>query len=68
MTNIDQDILGRGIDASEQELLRIYHDLKSLSERTDLAPCALMNVRQAMVMLWNACSDLDLVFEEPEHD
>ncbi len=68
MTQIDLDVLGRPIDATEQELLRIYGDLKSLSERTDLAPCALMNVRQAMVMLWNACCDLDLVFEEPEHD
>ncbi|MCA8942005.1 MAG: hypothetical protein KDB80_05535 [Planctomycetes bacterium] len=68
MTNQDQDVLGRPIDANEKELLRIYEELKALSSRDDLAPCALMNVRQAMVMMWNACNDLDLVFEEPGND
>lgn len=68
MTNQEHDVLGRPIDASEKQLLQIYQDLKALSSRDDLAPCALMNVRQAMVMMWNACNDLDLVFEEPGND
>lgn len=62
------DLLGNALSADERELLDLYERLKALSARTDLPPCALMNVRQAMVMLWNACTDLDLVLEEPEHD
>ena len=42
--------------------------LKKLSANDDLAPCAQMNARQAMVMMWNACVDLDLLFEEPGVD
>jgi len=62
------DILGNALDADEQELLDLYRRLKSLSSRKDLAPCARANVQQAMVMLWNACVDLDLIYEEPEVD
>jgi hypothetical protein len=62
------DLLGRPLEPHEQEILAIYERLKELSARTDLPPCVLMNARQAMVMLWNACVDLDLVFEEPGVD
>ena len=62
------DLLGRVMSADEQTLLQLYEQLKALSAREDLAPCVLMNVRQAMVMLWNACVDLDLVYEEPKVD
>lgn len=64
----DQDLLGRPLTAPERELLELYQRLKAMSARTDLPPCALMNCRQAMVMLWNACVDLNLVFEEPGAD
>ncbi len=60
-----KDLLGRPLTADETELLALYARLKALSARTDLPPSALMNVRQAMVMLWNACTDLALVYEEP---
>lgn len=59
------DLLGRELTADERELLDLYERLKKLSARQDLPPCASLNARQAMVMLWNACNDLDLVHEEP---
>ena len=62
------DLLGRELTAVERELLELYDRLKALSARDDLPPCALANAQQAMVMLWNACNDLDLVFEEPGSD
>ena len=59
------DLLGRELDADERELLDLYERLKKLAGRDDLAPCISANVKQALVMLWNACNDLDLVYEEP---
>ena len=63
-----KDLLGNALTDRERELCELYLSLKKLSSADDLAPCALMNVRQAMVMLWNACVDLDLVYEEPGND
>lgn len=62
------DLLGRPVVEHERELLDLYRRLCAMSARADLPPCALMNCRQAMVMLWNACVDLDLHFEEPTAD
>ena len=62
------DLLGHTLTADEHALLETYAKLKDLSAREDMPPCALMNVRQAMVMLWNACNDLGLVHEEPGVD
>jgi hypothetical protein len=59
------DLLGKPLTPQERELCALYLQMKQLSRSEQLPPCALMNVRQAMVMLWNACVDLDLVFEEP---
>lgn len=64
----DRDLLGRPLAEHERELLDLYRRLVAASSRVDMPPCALMNCRQAMVMLWNACVDLDLVFEEPGND
>lgn len=64
----EKDLLGRPLSAAERDLVDLYQRLRAMSARTDLPPCALMNCRQAMVMLWNACVDLDLVFEEPGVD
>jgi hypothetical protein len=63
-----QDLLGQPLTSRERELCETYLQLKRLASADDLPPCALMNVKQAMVMLWNACVDLDLVFEEPGAD
>ena len=69
MTQVpEKDLLGTPLTARERELCELYLKLKELSQADDLAPCALMNVRQAMVMLWNTCVDLRLVYEEPGCD
>lgn len=62
------DLLGRKLDRDETQILALYRKLRVLCDRDDLPPCALMNLRQALVMVWNACVDLDLIFEEPEVD
>ena len=64
----NQDLLGNALSADERELLDLYRRLQALSRREDLTPCVVMNARQAMVMLWNACNDLGLVAEEPGCD
>ena len=69
MTQVpSNDLLGKPLTDRERELAELYLHLKKLSGAEDLPPCALMNVRQAMVMLWNACVDLNLVYEEPGVD
>jgi hypothetical protein len=62
------DLLGNPLTKDDVELLDLYRRLKALSARTDLPPVATANVKQAMVMLWNACNDLALVHEEPGCD
>ncbi len=68
MTETTKDILGRTTSKDEQELVALYRRLQALSKRQDLPPCALMNCKQAMVLLWNACNDLCLIAEEPGCD
>ena len=62
------DLLGRELSADERELLDLYERLRGLAARRDLAPCVTANVKQALVMLWNACNDLALIAEEPRVD
>ncbi|MBL8737820.1 MAG: hypothetical protein JNL12_15415 [Planctomycetes bacterium] len=62
------DLLGRPLTADDRELLDLYTRLRTLSARTDLPPVATANVKQAMVLLWNACNDLALMYEEPGCD
>ena len=62
------DLLGNPLTADDVELLDLYRRLKALSARSDLPPVATANVKQAMVMLWNACNDLALLHEEPGCD
>lgn len=68
MTNEATDLLGNALSADERELVEIYNRLKTLSARDDLAPVATANVKQAMVLMWNACNDLALIHEEPGCD
>ena len=64
--------LKNGQPTSEQgcirQALRFVRQLYGAAPAAEFGPRALKNVRQAMVMLWNACVDLDLVFEEPGPD
>ncbi|MBM3974254.1 MAG: hypothetical protein FJ301_09170 [Planctomycetes bacterium] len=62
------DLLGNPLTVDDIELLDLYRRLKALSGRADLPPVATANVKQAMVMLWNACNDLALLHEEPGCD
>lgn len=64
----ERDLLGHPLSQDERELLELYHRLRLLAERQDVAPCISMNVKQAMVMLWNVCTDLGLIYEETEAD
>lgn len=63
-----KDVLGKPLTADEQELLALYRQLLRMSQNSALPPCALMNCKEAMVMLWNACNDLGLICEEPGCD
>ena len=67
-TKTQNDLLGNELTADEKEILALYEKLKQLSARTDLPPAVLMNVKQAMVMMWNACLSQNLVYEEPGGD
>ncbi|MBZ0150693.1 MAG: hypothetical protein K8J09_04105 [Planctomycetes bacterium] len=68
MTNPTKDLLGNPLSADELELVELYRRLQRLAGRDDLPPVATANVKQAMVMLWNACNDLALIGEEPGND
>ena len=68
MTNQKTDLLGKPLSKDDVELLDLYARLKLMSVRTDLPPVATANVKQAMVLLWNACNDLALICEEPGCD
>lgn len=68
MTKEATDLLGNALSTDERELVDIYTRLKTLSGRDDLPPVATANVKQAMVLMWNACNDLALICEEPGCD
>ena len=68
MTQDAKDLLGNALSADERELLDLYRRCQALGVRTDLPPVATANVKQAMVLLWNACNDLALICEEPGCD
>ncbi|MCA8950996.1 MAG: hypothetical protein KDE27_15940 [Planctomycetes bacterium] len=68
MTGTKTDLLGNELTADERELLELYERTVSLSRRDDLPPVAAANVKQAMVLLWNACNDLALLCESPDCD
>ena len=68
MNTAKTDLLGRALTKDDLELLDLYGRLKALSQRTDQPPVVTANVKQAMVMLWNACNDLAILGEEPGCD
>ena len=58
------DLLGRPLDATEVQLLRLYGELKTLAAREDLPPCAERNVKKALACMWQVVNDLNLEFEQ----
>ena len=61
---MEKDLLGRPVTETEAELARLYRDLKMLSARADLPPCAERNVKKALACMWQVVTDLDLEFEQ----
>lgn len=59
-----EDLLGRPLSTSEEELLRVYGELKALARQPDLPPCAERNVKKALACLWQVVNDLDLEYEQ----
>jgi hypothetical protein len=68
MTTKTKDLLGNNLTADDLELIDLYERLQVLSQRTELPPVVIANCKQAMVMIWNACNDLGLFYEEPGCD
>ena len=56
------DLLGNELDASEQRLLAVYEELKSLCDE-DLPPLAHANVRAALALMHNVVNGLALKYE-----
>ena len=61
---IPTDLLGRPIDETEVQLLRVYGELKALAARGDLPPCTERNVKKALACMWQVVNDLHLEFEQ----
>lgn len=58
------DLLGRTLTAEEQRLADLYEELKSLvREPTDLSPCALANLRNALASVAVTVTDLGIAYE-----
>ncbi|HEX4010396.1 MAG TPA: DUF6052 family protein [Solirubrobacteraceae bacterium] len=58
-----QDLLGGELTASEQRLLAVYDELKSLAGDDELPPVAQANVRAALALMHNAVNGLALRYE-----
>ena len=58
------DLLGRPLSSREEDLLRVYRELKVLAAEPDLPPCAERNVKKALACIWQVVNDLDLEFEQ----
>lgn len=57
-----QDLLGNEMSASEERLLAVYEELKSLCAE-DLPPVAHANVRAALALMHNVVNGLALEYE-----
>ncbi len=61
---MDKDLLGNPTTDVEKEVVRLYEDLKALSQHDDAPPCVTRNARKALSCLWQAANDLNLKFEQ----
>jgi Family of unknown function (DUF6052) len=60
MTN---DLFGEPLTPSEERLLAVYEELKSLAADEELAPVAQANVRAALALMHNVVNGLALKYE-----
>jgi hypothetical protein len=56
----DRDLLGRGLDALEAEIVAIHARLVAFCRRSDLPPCASANALHAAAATWQILNDLGL--------
>jgi Family of unknown function (DUF6052) len=61
MTNVD--LLGVPLSASEERLLAVYEELKTLCADESLPPIAAANVRAALAVMHNVVNGLALRYE-----
>ncbi len=59
---MSEDLLGSSLTESEQRLLAVYDELKSLCA-SDLPPIAAANVRAALALMHNVVNGLALQYE-----
>jgi hypothetical protein len=64
MPKKETDLLGTKLNENEQKLLAAYRELKELTARPDLPPCAARGLRKALACMWQVVTDLDLEFEQ----
>jgi hypothetical protein len=57
------DLLGSEMSASEERLLAVYEEMKSLCSSEDLPPVAAANVRAALALMHNVVNGLALKYE-----
>jgi len=59
-----KDLLGKKTTKTEEDIRRLYHDMKKLAARKGLPPAAEYNVKKALACLWCAVVQLDLEYEQ----
>ena len=57
------DLLGDALTPSEERLLAVYEELKSLAAEAELAPIAHANVCAALALMHNVVNGLALKYE-----
>ncbi len=57
------DLLGNQLTASEERLLAVYRELRSLAAEPDLPPIAHANVAAALALMHNVVNGLALEYE-----
>ena len=55
-----KDLLGNPATDLEQEVARLFEDLKKLAARDDAPPCVQRNARKALSCMWQLMNDLNL--------
>ena len=58
--DLREDLLGNPVTEVEQEVARIYGDLKTLAARQDIPPCVERNAKKALACFWQLMNDANL--------
>ena len=60
----ENDLLGRPIEGTDAQMLRLYRELKALAAQPGLPPCTERNVKKALACMWQIVTDLNLEYEQ----